>query len=168
MLANGDYGYECALPPSDFCILSEEKGDTLNFYALDPKRGPAAKPLLSTNNVSDWSLSPDGQQIALVRNDKKGQIQILGLSNGSVRSLDIGKWTQLQTVGWSPDGRVLYVTSFALSGTTLLSVTLDGRASVLFQQGHNWLCCPKVAPNGRLLAFSVTEIERDAAMIESF
>jgi len=51
---------------------------------------------------------------------------------------------------------------------TLLSVSPDSNVKILFQQGHNWLCCPKAAPNGRLLAFTVTEIQRDAAMIENF
>jgi len=60
------------------------------------------------------------------------------------------------------------VTSFASIGTTLLSAGLDGSVRILFQQGHNWLCCPKAAPNGRLLAFSVMEAQRDAAMIEKF
>jgi len=82
--------------------------------------------------------------------------------------LDLGKWTHLQSTSWSADGRVLYVTSFSSSGTTLLSVSLHGKVIILFQQGHNWLCCPKAAPNGQLLAFIVTEIQRDAAMIEKF
>ena len=97
----------------------------------------------------------------------KGQIQILSLSGDTVRKLDLGKWNQLQSVSWSADATELYVTAFQPS-MTLLSASLNGRVKVLFQQGHNWLCCPKTAPNGRLLAFTATEIQRDAAMIENF
>jgi serine/threonine protein kinase len=171
VLANGEYEYECALPPSTFCVLSEEKGDTLNFYSLDPKRGPAAKPFKTTSKLgfphSGWSLSPDGQYIALVEDNEKGQVQVLNLSKGTVRRLELGKWTHLQTISWSPDGRTLYVTSLASLGTTLLSVGLDGKAMILFQH-HFWLCCPKAAPNHRLLAFLVAETQSDAEMIENF
>jgi hypothetical protein len=52
-------------------------------------------------------------------------------------------------------------------GTTLLSVGLDGKAMILFQH-HFWLCCPKAAPNHRLLAFLVAETQSDAEMIENF
>jgi serine/threonine protein kinase len=168
VLASGDYKYECALPPSTSCVLSEEKGDQLTFYLLDSKHGRAAEPFKSINMVYDWSLSPDGQHIALTQQNNKAQIQILSLSKDTVvRQLDLGKWTQLQSISWSADGSGLYVTAFSPS-MTLLSASLDGSVRVLFQQGHNWLCCPKAAPNGQLLAFTAMEVQRDAEMIEKF
>jgi eukaryotic-like serine/threonine-protein kinase len=179
VLASGDYGYQCALPPSTSCVLSEVKGEQLIFYSLDPKRGPAARPFKSTRvgrhydpedprYRRDWSLSPDGQHIALVENNDKGQVEILSLSKGTVLRLDLGKWTYLQTISWSADAQGLYVTAFSPSGTTLLAVGLNGKTTVLFQQGRNWLCCPKAAPNDRLLAFSATAYQTDAVMIEKF
>jgi Tol biopolymer transport system component len=178
VVARGDYQYQCALSPSDACVMSEEKKSVLNFYSLDPKRGPAAEPFKSTGKVNDWSLSPDGQQIALIEGSELpgrsegSKLQILSVSKGTIRRLDLGKWTQLkselQSISWFANGRGLYVTAFLPSGTTLLSVSLEGNTTILFQQGRNWLCCPKPSPNGRLLAFSVTEIQRDVAMIEKF
>ena len=168
VLASGDHEYECALPPSTSCVLTEWKENQLNFYSLDPKRGPDPRPFKSTSTVTDWSLAPDGQHIALVQNNEKGEVQLFSVSNGTVRQLDLGKWTHLQSISWSADGRVLYVTSFSESGTRLLSVGLDGSVTILFQQGHNWLHRPKPAPNGRLLAFEVMEIQRDVEMIEKF
>jgi Tol biopolymer transport system component len=168
VLVSGEYGYECARPPSSACVLSEQKGDNLNFYTLDPKKGPATKPLKTIGTIPEnWSLSPDGKYIALVENNNKADVQVLDLSKDKIRRLNLGKWTRLQTVGWSHDGKVLYVTSYALWGTTLLSVDLDGNVTSAYQQG-NWLCCPKVAPNGRLLVFNVAEFQRDVAVIENF
>ena len=168
VLATGEYKYQCALPPSNTCVLSEEKGDQLEFHALDPKRGPAAEPLKSTGKALDWSLSPDGEYIAMVKGENNGEVQVLGLSNGTSRRLDLGKWQYLNSISWSPDGKTLYVASYALGGNTLLSVGLDGGVRILFHQGHNWLCCPKASPNGRLLAFSVMEVHRDVMLIENF
>jgi Tol biopolymer transport system component len=171
-VARGNLEYQCALLPSNVCVLSEEKESQVDFYSLDPKRGPAAKPFGSTSKVLGWSLSPDGRQIALIEKKDASRLEILSVSNGTVRRIDLGEWSQqkcqLQSVSWFANGRGLYVTAFLPSGTPLLSVGLEGNATILFQQGHDWLCCPKPAPNGRLLAFSVSEIQRDVAMIEKF
>jgi eukaryotic-like serine/threonine-protein kinase len=170
VLATGEYEYQCASPPSKVCIASQPKGNQLMFYALDPDHGAGAVPLASSGPVLDWSLSPDGQQIALIDRKDQERVQLLLLGNHTARTLDLGKWShvsaQLQFVRWFPNGRGLYVTAFLPSGTTLLSVGLDGNASVL-SQGHNWLCCPIPAPNGKLLGYSLTQIQRDLALIEN-
>jgi len=171
VLATGEYEYQCASPPSKVCIAARSRGDQLLFFALDPDHGPGAVPLASSGSVLDWSLSPDGQQIALIDRKDPERVQLLALGNHSARALDLGKWShvsaQLQFVRWFPSSRGLYVTAFLPSGTTLLSVGLNGYASVL-SQGHNWLCCPIPAPNGKLLGYSLTEIQRDLALVENF
>lgn len=167
---DGEYEYQCATAPTNSCILSKKREAATAFYTLDPKRGPAPKPFASVEKVGSWSLSPDAKKIALIKGseqDDKGRIQILDLAEGPIQRLEIDNWTQLQFVTWSRDASVLYVTAFQPS-MSLLSVNLHAQVSVLFQQGHNWICCPIAAPNGRLLAFAVTEIHRDAAMIENF
>jgi len=172
LLARGNYEYQCALPPSKVCVMLEDKKDQRNFYRLDPKVGPASEPFKVTEKLVSWSLSPDGQQIALVEDSDPGRVQIFSMNGGTLRRLDLGKWSQSQSViqhmAWLPSGNGLYVTAFLPTGTSLLAVTLDGNVTVLFQQGHNWVCCPKVAPNGQLLAFSVSEIERDIEKIDNF
>jgi serine/threonine protein kinase len=172
VLATGDFGYQCALPPSNSCVLSERKGETLTFYSLDPKRGPADKPFKIAGKVSDsslgpdgsWSLSPDGQSIALIEDSDKNQLQVISLTTNTIRRLDVSKWPHLQSISWHSDGKGLYASSY----TTLLSVGLDGIVTNLFQQPHTWLCCPKASPNGRQLAFLVAETQSDAEMIENF
>ncbi len=171
VLARGDYQYQCARP-SSVCVLSEEKGQQLDFYFFDPSRGPEARPFKSTGELLDWSLSPDGKRIALIAEDDPTQLKILSLTDGATAQLNLGRWTrlssQLQSVAWFVDGKGLYVTAFLPSGTTLLSVSLDAKVTTLFQQGRNWLCCPVPAPNGRSLGFSATAIQRDVALLENF
>jgi serine/threonine protein kinase len=173
VLAEGNYEYQCALPPSRVCIMSEQKKNQRDYYWLDPKLGPTARPFTSTGKVNDWRLSPDGQQIAFSPEDDKGRVHILAVNNKKLRRLDLGRWTQsqsmLQSLSWFPNGRGLYVTAFLPSGTTLLSVTLDdGDVRVLLEAGHNWVGEVRAAPNGRVLAFSLTEVRRDVEMIEKF
>ncbi len=171
VIATGDFRYQCARP-SSICVLSEEKGDHLDFSFFDSRRGPVAKPFKSTGNLLDWSLSPDGKRIAAIESDNASQLTILVLSDGATTHVDLGKWTQLksqlQSVSWFTDGKGLYVTAFLPSGTTLLSVSPNGKVTTLFQQGHNWLCCPTPAPSGQFLGFSATAIQRDVALVENF
>jgi hypothetical protein len=107
------------------------------------------------------------------------------------RIMDVGPKADLSMFAWEPteqrfayivtrhqlnakddisivDGNGLYVTAFLPSGTALLSVSLEDKVKFLFQQGSNWLCCPMPAPNGRSLAFSTGEIQRDVALLENF
>jgi len=164
----GEYKYGCSRSPSNLCILSKDEGDQTLFYMLDLKRAPSSQPFMSIKKATDWSVSPDGLRIAVVENNEKGQIQIFNVKTSAVQPLDIGKWNHLQSVSWSADAKLLFASSFSSLGTTLLSVDLAGKVIVLFKQGRNWLCCPRVAPNGHLLAFSVQEIQRDAMMVENF
>jgi eukaryotic-like serine/threonine-protein kinase len=168
ILAEGDFGYDCPLHSSTMCVLAQSTERQTTFYLLDVNHGPSTKLFTSATKVVNWAISPDGKYIASVDAGEKGQVQMLTSSDGTVRMLDLGKWSHLQNIGWSTDGKALYVTSFASEGTTLLCATLDGKTSILFRQGRNWLCCPTPAPNGHLLAFAATAIQRDAAMIENF
>ena len=170
LLAKGSSEYQCALPPSKICVMSKHQGNQREFYLLDPRTGLQAKPFQTTGNIINWSLSPDGGQIAMA-DEADTSLRILSVTKGTSRRLDLGTWNQqarVQYLSWFPNGEGLYLTAFLPSGTTLLSVTRDGNITTLFQQGHDWVCCPKVAPNGRVLAFSVSEFQRDVEMIENF
>ena len=83
----------------------------------------------------------------------------------------MGSWNGQKyttTRSWFVNGNDLYRQCLPLGGNKLLSVKLDGQVRVLFQQAHNWLCCPQPAPNGRLLAFTIAENQSDVVMMENF
>jgi Tol biopolymer transport system component len=108
----------------------------------------------------------------LIEEENLSQVQIFSMRSGATRQLDIGRSIDpeivLQTLSWFVNGNGLYVSAYQLGGNKLLSVKLDGEVRVLFQQAHNWLCCPQPAPNGRLLAFTIAENQRDVVMMENF
>ena len=101
VLASGNYQPQCALPPSTICVLSENNGTRVNFYWFDSKRGRGAEPFKSMEQIYDWGLSPDGREIAVIKykqtsqsNVENTQLQIFRLSDGTVRTLELAKWTQ--------------------------------------------------------------------------
>jgi Tol biopolymer transport system component len=116
------------------CVVGR-KGQQLDFYFFDPRRRPEARSFKSTGELLDWSISPDGKRIALIEEDDASQLKILALTDGATTQLNLGRWTQLksqlQSVAWFVDGKGLYVTAFLPSGTTLLSVSLDGKVTTL-------------------------------------
>jgi Tol biopolymer transport system component len=172
LLARGDFKYQCALPPSRLCVASKQDKAKCDFYWLDPIVGLAGEPFKTTGKVINWSLSPDGKKLALVELEDASRVQIASLAKGTSGHVEVGKWTQsesrIQYLSWFPNSQGLYLTAFLPSGTSLLSLTFDGFVTVAFEQGRNWLCCPTVTRDGRRLAFSVSEAQRDIVMIENF
>lgn len=120
-----------------------------------------------------WSLSGDGRRIAFIENKDQGhgELKILDRNTGSVKQVPLDQSTlndgYLQTLTWLPNGKGLYLTAFFSSGTRLFAISLDGKAKTLFQHGRDWICCPKVAPDGRHLSITVREFQRDIALVEN-
>jgi Tol biopolymer transport system component len=170
-LINGASGrHKCAFPPSNLCVVSEERDQHVVFSSLDLDRGRGDELLRVPYPGSpyDWNLSPDGRYVAYMEYNNKGLIQIYSLTGSSIRSLDTGKWTNLQEISWAADGKSLYVTAFQYPQITLLSLRLDNNIRILFQTDRTWLGSITPAPNGRMLAFSEKDFEANAAMIENF
>jgi len=71
-------------------------------------------------------------------------------------------------VDWSGDGRSLFITSHSHEGdSTLLNVTLDGRASVLLHS-RNEVFSAIPSPDGRLLAITEDSGAKNVWQIENF
>jgi len=170
-LTSGGYsGHQCAPRPSDLCVVSWKIKEHVVISSLDLDRGRGAELMRFTlgGETYFWSLSPDGHYVAFAEYNDKGLVRIGNLTDSTIRSLATGKWTSLQGISWSADGKSLYLTSFQPSQITLLSVGLDGTIKILFQTGRTWLGQIRPAPNGRMLAFSELDVDANAAMIDNF
>jgi serine/threonine protein kinase/Tol biopolymer transport system component len=167
----------CAWPPATLCVFSEESPDQkqLVFSAFDPVKGKTQE--LTRVNLQqpvlqyDWALSPDGSRLALTEFDQReGRIQIIPAMGGEAHEIKVKDWPGLFHIWWSSDGKSLFVGSFSASGSTLLNVTLEGRANVFRQQMYlsqfNTWGVP--SPNGRYLALTETTTQRDLWMLENF
>jgi Tol biopolymer transport system component len=153
------------------CVVSERKGKQLVFYSLDPVsgRGQQLSPVDLPMGFHDLSLSPDGKNIVLAKNDDTG-IEIVTLENGVVRRLELKKWKLFQYSHWSPDGRHIFVEASSGSSWTIFTTDLAGNTNVLVEVpgGQGWLCCPKPSPDGHFLAYTERIFETNVTMLENF
>jgi Tol biopolymer transport system component/DNA-binding winged helix-turn-helix (wHTH) protein len=162
------WNLQCARLPSRLCLYSVTKGNTEETYRFDVKSGKSTDPP-QVDPPSDWSLSPDGSQLAvIVRRPNQGTIQLRSTSTGKRRDLVVKGWSGLIGGDWSGDGRSLFTTSHSHEGdSTLLNVTLDGRASVLLHSRNDvWSAIP--SPDGRLLAMTEASGTQNVWQIENF
>lgn len=70
----------------------------------------------------------------------------------ATHDINLPGWAELLSLGWSADGKSLFVTNFSPTGSSLLHVTLDGKYRVLYKAAKE-AEMPKASPDGRSLAF---------------
>jgi serine/threonine protein kinase len=167
----------CSWPPATLCAFSEESPDSqeLVFWSFDPVQG--TKQELTRINLQqpvlqyDWALSPNGARIALAEFDPhEGRIKIIPTTSGGMQDLRVKNWPGLFHIWWSSDNKSLIVGSFSNSGSTLLDVTLEGRAYVLRKQAlvsaFNTWGVPSY--DGRHLALTDYTTQTDVWILENF
>jgi len=162
------WNLQCARLPSRLCLYSVTKGNTMETYQFDVKSGKSTDPPQIDSPI-DWSLSPDGSQLAIiVRHPNQRTIQLRSTSTGKTRDLVVEGWSGLMGADWSADGRSLFTTSHSHEGdSTLLNVTLDGRASVLLHS-RNEVYSAIPSPDGRSLAITEDSGAKNVWQIENF
>jgi eukaryotic-like serine/threonine-protein kinase len=170
-----DYG--CVLKPGSSCVLSQTEGKDLVFYSLDPVRGKGEQ--LGKMEVGEntfvrwnWSVSPDGSRLALVRGEDnyKGRIDVLTFSDRAWHEVSVEPaGGGLQSIAWATDGRGFFVTSVLPDSFNLLHVTLDGKVKSLLRNAHRqWMTNPLPSPDGKYLAFQAQTVDSNVWMLEGF
>lgn len=154
------------------CILGEPGSDNRYvFTAINPVYG-LGRELLSVEDrppFRDWSLSPDGQRIALVHND--GPARVIELGAGTEREISRDGWLLGEFVDWSRDGRGLFMDAQRGSSfyrKALVYVPLDSdEVHILRRDPNEWHVRPSTSPDGRELAFSLMNFAGNAWMVEN-
>jgi DNA-binding winged helix-turn-helix (wHTH) protein/Tol biopolymer transport system component len=162
------WNVQCARLPSRLCLYSVTKGNTEETYRFDVKSGKSTDPP-QIEPPSNWSLSPDGLQRAIVPgNSNQGTIQLQSTSSGKTRDLVVIGWNGLNRIDWSADGRSLLVAWRNHEGdSALLKVTLDGNVSVLLRSS-NFIMHAIPSPDGRLLAILEASPTKNVWQIKDF
>jgi len=173
----GINGLSCARSPATLCVFSEWAPDQkqLIFSAFDPVRGRGRE--LTRTNLNQpfpyysWDLSCDGLRLAFTQfDDREGRIQVLPLAGGETREVNVKGWNGLWRLFWAADGKGLFVSRRPTSGSMLLYVDLEGRASVLWEQklAGRWLTWGAPSPNGRYLALVGRTTDSNVWLLENF
>jgi dipeptidyl aminopeptidase/acylaminoacyl peptidase len=149
----------CSASATGSCVVRETvENREFVFYALDPVNGmgqPLGRMKWAPTTLGDWSLSPDGQTVAIADHDPdKPGIQLLHLSphgSASLPTIPVRGFGAVREPTWSTDGKGFYVETKTASGFDLLYVDRAGRATVLRQSPNVIWAVP--SRDGKKLAF---------------
>ena len=168
--------FRCSSPPSTDCVMGERDTEAAQyvFSSLDPVqgRGPELVRIEDRPPFTNWDLSPDGTQVAVVHRDDS--IRIVSLATGEERVLRLNEWQGFEFVSWAADeagfftsggGKNVYLNSVH---PALLLVALDGQVHVLREKANEWHVRPVASPDGRRLAFATMPFHGNVWMIEDF
>jgi len=134
-------------------MYSIQKGDTTETFRFDVKTGKQAGPPQVAPD-SNWSLSPDGSQRAIIPYGSKGPIRFRSTLTGETQELTVKGWDHLESIEWSADGKAVFVSWHHESDSALLKVALDGTVSVLFRSAGPQVIGPIPSPDGHSVVFA--------------
>jgi len=168
----GLIGTRCPLgaPAAPCIVIQRDEKQQIVFSALDLEKGSLREVAKYSGVSGNIDVSPDGKRIALALPDHtKGVIKILSLVGEPEREITVEGWPALNSMDWSADGKGFFISSRAQpTEATLLYVTLEGKAHVLWRQRGNYNLWGVPSPNGRYLAIRGATTDSNAWMIESF
>jgi len=159
---------QCARLPSTICLYSITKGNSSETFRFDVRSGKTTLPP-QIDPECNWSLSPDGSQRAIVDiAPNQGTIRLRSTSTGKMRDLVVKGWNGLRAIDWSADGKSLLVSWGNHEGdSALLSVTLEGKASVLLHSSNHFVYAIP-SPDGRSLAIAEDSGTSNVWQVENF
>jgi DNA-binding winged helix-turn-helix (wHTH) protein/Tol biopolymer transport system component len=154
------HNFQCARVPSKTCVFGVSTPDKIAFVSFDPRTGDthAIDGLaLPEGGFYNWSLSPDGSTIAVAdwrRGPAPSEILLLSLRGRAPRKLALADWAGISSIDWAADGRNIWTSAIRASGEqALLSVDLQGRATLLLQDLQRDVGWAIPSPDGRRIAF---------------
>ena len=163
---------ECFPGAASECLAGHIDGKEYVFTSFDAVTGNAQELLRISHRApfTKWDLSPDGSTLAVVHNDDDA-VRLISLSSGQEKILRVQDWTSFEFVSWAGDGQRLFLNAgFSIAGklSDLISVDLQGNASILRQAVSQWHVYPVTSPDGRYVAFSSMPFHGNAWLITEF
>jgi Tol biopolymer transport system component/DNA-binding winged helix-turn-helix (wHTH) protein len=163
-------GHQCSRTRTQICVFSQQVSEERqNFFRFDPVTGNPQR-LANVESSNNWSLSPDGSLIAIIRfSASEGQIQVLSLLGAPTHDIIVKNWNGIINVDWAADGKGLFVSSNPTGlASTLLYVDLKGTAHPLWEANSDSAVYAVPSRNGQYLAITAPTIESNVWMVENF
>ena len=157
---------ECISPDESRAVLSRER----ELWVADLARSVPMRFTTEAGSEATAAWSPDGEQIAFVKQvDGREEVHVAGL-DGVSRRLPASDDPYHLVNDWSPDGRFLVVQS--LSATTGWNLWLSpigaGDVAIPYARGDYWELNGKVSPDSRWMAYVSDETGRFEVYVQSF
>jgi len=167
---SGDIDLQCAVT-ANVCLMIEQGKDGQELFRFDPVagRGPHITRTKELASSDYWSVSFDGNKIAMRSDSAPDHIEILELQNGGKSGIELKDWL-VQYVAWAPDNQHLYVSGSIGDKFEIASVSLEGKAKNILSGpiGPAWIFDPRPSRDGRYLAFGLRRYESNVVMLENF
>jgi dipeptidyl aminopeptidase/acylaminoacyl peptidase len=102
------------------------------------------------------AVAPDGKRLAVVADDGRGfsDLVLYDAQTGK-QPLSLSQGSNLADPSWSPDGKTIVVTSYALGTPRLLLVPIDGRASIPVTTPEGEPYRASYSPDGAWLVYTL-------------
>ncbi len=118
----------------------------------------------------NWSLSPDGSQLALVFLNSAPKVTFMTIPEKSNHDVDLNGWAHVTNIDWTADGKSVYVVAQRPDGRdTVLEVDPSGKQDVLLDGDKNarfyWAIG---SPDGRYALLEQLIGENNVWMVENF
>ena len=171
LIPSGPAEVRCALSGSRICVLSEVIGDAEVFSSIDPVRGRLGQ--LAKIDVSNtlhlyWSLSPDGERIAMVE-PPSDNVSVLNLQTQQKQVIRPNpRQREIQMVAWSADGKRLLLSAYPGNKGRLLVMDLEGRTHLLLENPGGWTGRVLPSPDGKSIAYGYFVRESNVILLEHF
>lgn len=161
---------QCARAPATICLYSLVTNDTFALVNFDPFKGKGAQVYQVKDELPqlyNWSLSPDGSTLAIVRG-KSGEdhprIHLISLNGGD-------RWLSLEGLGvyaldWAADSKSLWAASVGDEENALLNIDLQGHTRVVWRPRKLSVYWAIPSRDGRSLALHVGSNSANVWMLE--
>jgi Tol biopolymer transport system component/DNA-binding winged helix-turn-helix (wHTH) protein len=175
--AAGLGNHQCARSPATTCIFSVIGPGSQRFFRFDPEKGAGQeilKAAIKSLNKFDfnWSLSPDGQTLAMTGksgDQKEPAIRLFRLQDETERTIAVPGWAGISSLDWAADNKDIWVTGYARSGTkTLVNVSITGRIRPMLEEKKMTLGWAIPSPDGKHLALWKASGSSNVWMLENF
>jgi eukaryotic-like serine/threonine-protein kinase len=168
------WGIRCARAPSNLCVLKEYSEDrkSIIFSSIDPS---SIDPLnarvrelfrMSSDDDTNWQLSPDGTKIVLFGVQRP--MRIRSLRDQSVRELVSKEWAGVDYVTWTNDSNGFFGSVPTQQGDVLLRFELNGKAQKLWESRGSFDTSAMSSPDGKSLAVQSWSIRSNVWVLENF
>jgi Tol biopolymer transport system component len=74
----------------------------------------------------------------------------------------------LQSLGWSADGKQLFLSAFPNSRGRLLEMDMAGHTQLLLENPRGWIGVPLPSPDGRRIAYICVSLQSHVTLLENF